>query len=243
MSTTDPTESTGQPEDAPSTSEEPTSVDAAQEEAEAYNAAIDAGAVDPSGAWVPPTPQPRKRPKRRKTLKQWADIYDFEKNPHPYIHKVKAIPMGADPKSGADRPAMNHSQEVLNYFALHLARLGAVFPDDGPYTDDGECEIQYVEPEHGPKVIYNPGTWIDIDATPPTRTTNAPLPKIDLTGVPPDQLDALNAAVQAEKIRLSLAQGADPEARDAALAQLAAEPTMDVTVKPAEEVAADDQPE
>ena len=208
----------------------------AYDEAAAQNAAIDAGAVDASGAWMPPAPPPAApKPARRKTLAEWARIYDYEKNPHPFIHKVKAIPMGADPKSGDARPAMNHSQEVLNYFAIHLARLGAVFPDDGPYTDGGECEIQYVEPTHGPKVIYNPGTWIDIDATPPAPVSNAPLPKIDLTGVPADQLDALNAAVQAEKIRISLAQGADPAARDEALAKLAAEPTMGVTVAPAEE--------
>lgn len=196
-----------------------------------------AGAVDDAGAWVPPAAPPRAAPpSRRKSLKEWADFYDYEKNPHPLIHVIKAAPMGFDPKSGAARPAMNHSQEVMNYIAIHCARQGVVVPplNLGPWTRDGESEIKYVEPEHGPRVLFNPGTWVDID-TVIAAPTAAPVPEITLTGVPQNQLDALKAAVHREEIRAKMAQGADPAARDAALAELAAEPIMDVTVVPATE--------
>lgn len=203
----------------------------------------EAGAVDASGAWVPPVPQSRaasSKPKRR-TLQEWAAYYDYEKNPHPLIHLIKAAPMGFDPKSGARRPAMNHSQEVMNYIAIHLARQGVVVPplNLGPWTTDGECEIKYVEPEHGPRVLFNPGTWVDIDAVVVDPAASAPVPEITLTGVPQNQLDALKAAVHKEEVRLKMAQGADPAARDAALAELAAEPTMDVAVVPASDPAAE----
>jgi hypothetical protein len=193
--------------------------------------------VDADGNWVlnvTPPPKPV-APPRPKTLQDWIDEYPYETSPHPYIHKVKAIPMGFDKKTGAPLPAMNHSVEVLNMMAIHLARLDAEFGDDP--------EIHYKQPEHGPKVVFNPGTWIPISE--PLPADNDEPMVIDLSGVPADKFEILKAAVKAEEIRQAKIKNADPEAHAAALAELAAAPTMDVIVAPAEpaaEVTPDDVP-
>lgn len=188
------------------------------------------GAVtDDSGVWTPPAGDSATAPARspRKTLAEWEAEYPYETAPHPYIHKVKAIPMGGD------RVPMNHSADTLNLIAIHLARLGAIFPDDdGNYTaTTGTVEIKYVKPPVGPDVVYNPGEWVDIDAE---IVEEPPMPEIDLSGVPDEQLAALEAAVASARAKQAMAAGADPAARDAALAELMAVPTMNVNVAPAD---------
>lgn len=182
--------------------------------------------TDADGNWVftaPAPPKPVAAP-TIKTLQDWIDEYPYQTNPHPYVHMVKAIPMGFDEKTGNPLPAMNHSLQVLNMMAIHLARLDTEF---GPNP-----EIHYKQPIHGPKVVYNPGTWIPI-SEPLPADNDEPL-VIDLSGVPADTLKLLEKAVEAEKIRQKKVANADPEAQAAALAELAAAPTMDVAVVPAD---------
>lgn len=183
---------------------------------------------DGTGAWTPPRGDGSAAPKKtaRKKLSEWAAEYPYETSPHPYIHKVKAIPMGGD------RVPMNHSTDTLNYMAIHLARLGAIFPnEDGTYpATTGTVEIKYSKPLVGPDVVYNPGEWVDIDAVIPEAPD--PIESIDLSGVPAEDLAKLEAAVASARAKQAAAIGADPIARDAAIAELSAIPTMSVNVTP-----------
>lgn len=159
-----------------------------------------------TGEWypnLPPKRAERAKPKRR-SLTDYQRQYDFEKGQyHPWVHYVKAIPMG-----DKGQVPMNHSLEVLNNMAIHLERLGFKEPDPA------DKEIMYLEPEHGPMVVWNPGTWVDIDAEVPADRVTAPPETIDLAGVPDDQLAALNKAFQDEKIRRAKVAGADVTVRE-----------------------------
>ena len=145
------------------------------------------------------TPEPT--PKRHKSLTEWQKIYPYDGVYHPWVHYVKAIPMGDDGQA-----PMNHSLETLNNMAIHLERLGFKAPDSA------DSEIKYVPPAHGPNVPYNPGAWVDVNVEVPEAAPD--LPQIDLTGVPLDQLAVLQKAIQDERIRLAQVEGADGPVRD-----------------------------
>lgn len=159
-----------------------------------------------TGEWYPNLPAARKEAKKpkRRSLKDYQKEYDFEKGQyHPWVHYVKAIPMGED-----GQVPMNHSLEVLNNMAIHLERLG--FEEPNP----DKREIKYVEPEFGPQVVWNPGEWVDIDTVVPEgRRTSAP-ERIDLSGVPDEALASLRKAFKNEEIRRAKVAGADAPIRE-----------------------------
>lgn len=161
--------------------------------------------VDDQGNWYPKRAAPRvksTKPKWR-SLKDWQKEYDFEKGQfHPWVHYVKAIPMGED-----GQVPMNHSLEVLNNIAIHLERVGFTEPDPG------KRDIEYVDPPNGPLVVWNPGTWVQI-GTAPSKSAATELPVIDLTGVPPEQLAVLRRAIKSEEIRLARTKEADVNAME-----------------------------
>lgn len=169
--------------------------------------------VDPAtGVW---TPTPRALPEPEEsaypTLGDWMDRYPVARegmpdNPHPWVHLVKAVPMGENGET-----PMNHSLQVLNLIAIHLERVGF----EAPNPD--KTQIHYQSPMEGPDVVWNPGTWptLDVEIVPRPDAEG-----ISLEGVPADQLDILIQAAQDEKMRLAKIQGADPEAKADAVASV-----------------------
>lgn len=158
--------------------------------------------VDEDGNWYALRAPTVRKPKdaRRKTLAEYQKQYDFEKGRHhPWVMYLRAIPMG-----DKGQVPMNHSLEVLNNMAIHLERIGFTEPD--PKL----CQIKYRKAEAGPDVVWNPGTWVDIDTEVPAHLQDgAPPPKVDLSGVPPEQLRILEEAIKAEKVRVAKIAGAD----------------------------------
>jgi len=135
----------------------------------------------------------------RRTLAEYLDLYPYDSAPHPWVHRVKAIPMGFN-----GEVPMNHSLQVLNLMAIHMERVGFKLHDDA-------IEIKYVPPLHGPNVVYNPGTWVDIDVEVPEVDD---VPEISLEGVPTAQIEMLERAIEAEKIRKIKIASADTLARE-----------------------------
>lgn len=167
---------------------------------------------------------------KRKTLGEYQKIYDFEKGRHhPWVMYLRAIPMGEN-----GQVPMNHSLEVLNNMAIHLERIGFTEPDPE------RREIQYQKADSGPDVVWNPGTWVDKDAVVPEHLQDgAPLPEIDLTGVPPEQLAVLQRAIKAEQVRLAKTSGADLRTQ----VTMDPVPTKDLTTVFGDPAAAETPPE
>lgn len=152
----------------------------------------------------------------RPTLDDYVKRYDPESTPHPWVKYLRSVPMGGE------RPPMNHDVHVLNMIAIHLERLGFVEPDPD------RSEIKYIPAPFNGDALLSPGQWVDID-----EEIEAPkLPDIDLSGVPQDQLEVLEQAIQAEKIRQAKLQTADPAARVDAVAAVPAKTVGVVPVVP-----------
>lgn len=143
-------------------------------------------------------------PGGRPTLDDYMKRYDPDTTLHPWARLLRSVPMGGE------RAPMNHDVHVLNMVAIHLERLGFVDPDPD------RAEIKYVAAPFNGDALLSPGQWVDLDAEEPEAPT---IPELDLTGVPPNQLDVLEQAVQAERVRLAKLATADPDARAAAVSQ------------------------